>query len=315
MAYRFTPKDDSVQDAMRRITRQQVDSVLELIDAATRDDEVAVHELRKASKKLRALLRLVRPVFADFDKENQALRDIARSVSVLRDATILIGSFDRVVEAYGAQLDRQALGAVRARLTRRRNALVADTDVAGLLAKARTDLCALEKRSHDWTLDADGVDAVQRGLRRSYRRARHAMRDARATPTPDCMHEWRKRAKDHWYHARLFEPIWEEPMQAHANAAHALGDQLGDHHDLTVFLANLAARPEDFGDTTDAEVLAGLTRRLQAVLEAEAFAAGSRLFAESASSLAESWGKRYCTWREETPPHVEALRHAADDHG
>jgi len=312
MPYRFIPKDESVQDAVRRVTRHQVEAVVELIDAGKREDDITIHELRKATKKLRALLRLVRPVFAEFDRENQALRDIARSMSVLRDATILIGSFDRVVEAYGTQLDRQALGTVRARLTRRRNALVADTDVDGLLAKARTDLRALERRSHDWTLAADGFDALQRGLRTSYRRARHAMRDARATPTPDCMHEWRKRTKDHWYHARLLEAIWEGPMQAHSNAAHALGDQLGDHHDLTVFLANLAARPEDFGDTADAEVLAGLTRRLQAVLAAEAFAAGSRLFAEPASALAESWGKRYCAWRDETPPRVEALRHAAD---
>ena len=312
MPYRFIPRDESVQDALRRITRHLVEKVVKLIDADERDDDVTVHELRKASKKLRALLRLVRPVFADFDRENQALRDIARSMSVLRDATILIASFDRVVDTYGAQLDRQALGTVRARLTRRRNALVADTDVAGLLAKVRTDLRALERRSHDWKLEADGFDALHGGLRKSYRRARHAMRDARATPTPDRMHDWRKRTKDHWYHARLFEPIWEAPMQAHVAAAHALGDRLGDHHDLTVFLANLAARPDDFGDTADAEVLAGLTRRLQAVLEAEAFAAGARLFAEPASALAQSWGARYRAWRDETPPHVEALRHAAD---
>lgn len=312
MPYRFIPRDESVQDAVRRITQHLIETVVGLIDADERDDDITIHELRKATKKLRALLRLVRPVFAEFDKENQALRDIARSMSVLRDATILIGSFDRVVAAYGTQLDRQALGAVRARLTRRRHALVADTDVDGLLAAARTDLRALERRSHDWTLEADGFDALQRGLRTSYRRARHAMRDARATPTPDRMHDWRKRTKDHWYHARLLEPIWEAPMQAHVAAAHALGDQLGDHHDLTVFLANLAARPEDFGETADAEVLAGLTRRLQAVLEAEAFAAGTRLFAERASALARSWGTRYCAWRDETPPHVEALRHAAD---
>src|SRR5205085_7004805 len=103
--------------------------------------------------------------------------------------------------------------------------------------------------------DADGVDALRPGLRRFYRKARHAMRDARDTPTPECMHLWRKRTKDHWYHARLLEPVWEEPMQAHAKAAHALGDLLGDHHDLTVFLVALATRPDDFGSTADAEVL------------------------------------------------------------
>jgi len=312
MAYRFSHKDDSVQDGMRRITRQEIAVVVRLIDGPGADVEVTVHELRKACKKLRALLRLVRPVFSDFDTENSALRGIARTASVLRDATTLIGSFDQVAEAYSAQIDRQALGTVRRRLTLRRNALMADTDAAGILAGCRSDLQALEHRSHDWALAADGVEALQPGLRKAYRRARNAMRDARQTPTPTCMHEWRKREKDHWYHARLFEPVWKEPMQAHAKAAHALGDLLGDHHDLTVFLATLTSHPGDFGDTAKIEVLAGLATRRQAVLEEEAFAAGERLFAESPSALAEAWATRYRAWRNEKSPHDAALRHALD---
>jgi CHAD domain-containing protein len=286
--------------------------VVRRIDDPDADPEVTVHEVRKVSKKLRALLRLVRPALPDARKENVALRDIARSVSVVRDAATIVGSFERVVEAYGAQLDRALLDAIRDRLTHQRDTLMAATDVAGLLATCRKELLALEWRSCDWTLEADGVDALQRGLRRSYRRARHAMRDARASPTPDRMHAWRKRCKDHLYHARLFGPVWTEPMQAHVRAAHALGDLLGDHHDLTVFLSSLAHHPDAFGTDADAEVFAGLTRQLQAVLEAEAFADGARLFAEKPSALADSWCARYRAWRDERSPHAEALQHAVD---
>lgn len=309
MAYRFSRKDDAVQDAVRRITRQQVRAVVRRIDDPEADREVTVHEVRKVSKKLRALLRLVRPVLPDASGENVALRDIARSVSVVRDAATLVGSFDRVVKAYGAQLDRGTLDAIRDRLAQQRDATMAATDVDGLLAACRKDLLALEWRSCDWALDADGTDALQRGLQRTYRRARHAMREAQQTPTPERMHAWRKRCKDHWYHARLFRPVWVRPMQAHAGAAHALGELLGDHHDLTVFLATLAHRPGDFGTDADAEVLAGLTRQLQNVLEAQAFADGARLFAEKPSALAATWCARYRAWRDETPVHVEALQH------
>jgi CHAD domain-containing protein len=312
MAYRFSHKDDSVQDGMRRITGQEIAAVVRLIDRPVANAEVTVHELRQTCKKLRAMLRLVRPVFCDFDTENTALRGIARNASVLRDATTLIGSFDQVVEAYSAQVDRQALGTVRRRLTLRRNALMADTDAAGILAGCRSDLRALEQRSRDWALAADGTEALQPGLRKAYRRARNAMRDARQAPTPTCMHAWRKRAKDHWYHARLFEPVWKGPMKAHAQAAHKLGDLLGDHHDLTVFLETLSSRPDDFGDTAKIEVLAGLATRRQAVLQEEAFAAGERLFAESPSALADAWVARYRCWRNEKSPHDAALQHALD---
>lgn len=310
VAYRFSHKDGSVQDAVRRITGEQIAAVTGLIDGPGADMEVSVHELRKVCKKLRALLRLVRPVFSGFDAENTALRGIARRASVLRDATALLGSFDQVVEAYSAQIDRQALGTVRRRLTRRRNALAAETDAADILSRCLADLQALDRRSRDWALAADGAGALRPGLRKAYRRARRAMREARRSPTPSCMHEWRKRAKDHWYHARLLKPVWEKPMQAHAEAAHALGDLLGDHHDLAVFLSTLASHPGEFGDAAKIEVLAGLASRRQAVLEEEAFAAGERLFAESASALADAWTVRYRCWRNELSPHDAAPRYA-----
>ena len=312
MAYRFSRKDDSVQHAVRRITRQEIHAVIGLIDDPAADRETTVHEVRKVGKKLRALLRLVGPVLRDARQEDDVIRDIARHVSAVRDAATVVGSFDRVMAAYGAQVDRDVQDAIRKRLVLRRDELMAATDIEALLADCRRDLLALEWRSCEWTLDAEGVDALGRGLRKWYRNARHAMFDALAKPTPENLHAWRKRAKDHWYHARLFAPIWEKPMRAHVAAAHALGDLLGDHHDLTVFLAAIAERPHDVGSAEEAEVLAGLTGSLQAVLEAKAFADGARLFADSPSALADSWCARYEAWRRDVPTHVAALRRVAD---
>lgn len=312
MAYRFSHKDESVQHAVRRITRQQVHAVIAMIDDPAADREATVHELRKASKKLRALLRLVRPVLQDARKEIVVLRDLARHVSAVRDAATLVGSFDRVMAAYGTQVDRDVQDAIRKRLVLQRDELMAATDVPALLADCRAVLLALEWRSCEWTLDADGAGALRRGLRKSYRKARDAMSDAVAAPTPERLHAWRKREKDHWYHARLLAPIWEKPMGAYVDAANALGDLLGDHHDLTVLLDALARQPHRFGSDEDAEVLAGLTRSLQAVLEAKAFADGARLFAESPSALADSWCTRYAAWRRDVPTHATALHRVAD---
>ncbi|NUS38620.1 MAG: CHAD domain-containing protein [Lysobacter sp.] len=313
MAYRLSHKDDSVQDAVRRIVRQQIHDVVRRIDDPSANREETIHEIRKTCKKLRALLRLVRPVFPDARKENAALRDIARSVSMVRDATTLVGSFDRVLAAYGTQLDRQAADAIRTRLLHQRDTMLAAADIAAGLAACRADLLALEWRSCDWKLEKDGADALRPGLRKAYRKARYAMLDARNTPTAEHLHAWRKRAKDHWYHARLFSPVWKEPMEAHVKAAHDLGSLLGDHHDLTVFLAALAQRPDAFGTDADAEVLAGLTRSLQDVLEVQAFSDGARLFAESPPALADSWIARYETWRDEASAHAEALQRALGD--
>lgn len=312
MAYRFSRKDDSVQDAVRRLTRQQIHDVLRRIDDPSCDRETTVHEVRKACKKLRAVLRLVEPGFPGAAKENTALRDIARGVSVVRDAATLVGSFDAVVAAYGAQLDHDAQEAMRNRLVLQRDALLAATDIDALLADCRTALLALEWRSCEWTLEGDDCGMLREGLRRWYRKARHALFAAHASPTPERLHAWRKRAKDHLYHARLFAPTWEKPMRAHVRAAHALGELLGQHHDLTVLLDTLAREPGAVGTNADAEVLAGLAGSLQAVLQAQAFSAGAALFADKPKALADSWIARYAAWRDEVPAHVAAMRQVAE---
>ena len=41
------------------------------------------------------------------------------------------------------------------------------------------------------------------------------MAAVRAQARPERCHEWRKRAKDHWYHIRLVEDLWTEVMEGY----------------------------------------------------------------------------------------------------
>jgi hypothetical protein len=54
-----------------------------------------VHQVRKLCKKLRGLIRLVRPEFDNFQKEDEFFRDAARELSYVRDAQSIIGLIDR----------------------------------------------------------------------------------------------------------------------------------------------------------------------------------------------------------------------------
>jgi hypothetical protein len=51
------------------------------------------------------------------------------------------------------------------------------------------------------------------------------------------LHEWRKRAKDLWYHHRLLKDAWPGPVKAFADEADQLGKLLGDDHDLATLSA------------------------------------------------------------------------------
>jgi hypothetical protein len=80
-----------------------------------RDIGKAVHEARKAFKRLRALLRLARDELGDevYQRENTVFRDAGRELSGVRDAAVLVETFDDVVARYGDGLPDDAFAGLR----------------------------------------------------------------------------------------------------------------------------------------------------------------------------------------------------------
>ena len=110
------------------------------------------------------------------------------------------------MEAYRGQIDPAAFVPIREQLRRRREGERPE-DIDGKLRGFREAILAAGARARNWQLDDDGFEAISGGLCKSYRRARKALTEAQKTGSPEALHEWRKRAKYHWYHSRLLRPI------------------------------------------------------------------------------------------------------------
>jgi CHAD domain-containing protein len=289
MPYAILPEDPSVEAALRRIAREEAEGALKAV-RGTGDLAPRVHEMRKTVKKLRGLLRLVRPVFPEAKAENAVLRDAGRGLSDLRDAAVQLATIERLTEDLPEER--------RARLLAPFQATAQAQDArAGerLLPAFGNAMAALRDRSETWTLRRDGWKALEPGLATTWTAARAAQKAARKDPSPDPLHEWRKRAKDHWYQARLLQPIWPEMMAPHVAAADALGEILGQVNDLAVLRDRLDAAPLDEGLRLEARDLADLRHT---ALLAEAVPLGRRLFAGKAHVLTDRWGQ-WWTLRDE----------------
>lgn len=306
MAYRFERADGSVEHAVRRIAREQLGHAIESIRDESTGRDKAVHDVRKACKKVRALLRLVHPVLPAYGEENPALRQVARIVSPVRDAAVLIDTYDDLVPACQERLGDHVLGAARDQLVAERDRATGATDPAAALARCREPLEEAMARAAGWSVEKNGFAAIRGGLRATVKRARNAMRDAQEDREAATVHAWRKRCKDHWYHARLLEPIWPGPMKAHVKAARALAEALGDHHDLAVLIATITVASERFGGDAGVEILVDAAECRQEALAEHAFAVGKRLFAERPSALARRWKAYHHVWRRE-PEHEASL--------
>lgn len=284
MPYSIQPAEN-VSDAVQRMALEQIDRAIGAIMDQSVPRTEAVYSLRKRCKKVRAILRLARGPLGDqgcYRPANVTLRDIAGRFSGLRDADVMLTTYDRMMAQLTSQTnrppDRRRFGPVRAALTRRRAALLnaPDDDLAMLLDEAHWLLLKFRISVADWAFAEDGFQAVEPGLRKTYRRMMSAARAARNDGTVDDLHEWRKRLKYHRNHLRLLKKMAPRALAPRIKALWHLGDLLGLDHDLAVLHA-LVAEDEAFAGIRARAPFLALVDGIQRDTQTEAMLAAEEL--------------------------------------
>lgn len=292
--------EEEVQPAVRRIALKQIDVGIQEIEDASLDRHEVVHQIRKRCKKLRALLRLVRPCIGNvFQSENAFYRDLSRNLSSLRDAQALLESFDRTIAHFEGQVDTGECKTIRGHLLELREAEASHEDqLAAALDKTAQELRQAASRVEDWTLNTPGFAAFAAGLARTYRRGQRALQEVQVNPTTENLHEWRKRVKYHWYHSRLLRRMTPRLIRPHRMMAEELGSLLGQDHDLAMLSERVApfARPSDAGDSN--KCFSMLIRSHRKQIQNEALVMGRYLFAEQPKRLVDRWHCYWMAWRD-----------------
>ena len=300
MGYRFE-RDETVGDAFRRIASTQSDKALDEVGSAAANpaDEDAIHDCRKRCKKIRGLIRLVRPALdqATYRAANEAFRDAARELSSLRDAQALLATFDSVVAAPTEPPRLDDFESVRAELVRRAGT-EPDGDDAGASTFERAG--DLLRAGHDLVVDADlhadGWGAVRGGLAQTYRRGRDALEVVYDDPTPDNFHELRKRAKYSWYHLRLLGPSAPAILDPLAKQFERLAEGLGDAHDLAVLRVQLDDDPDSFGGEATVHAALELLDQHREKLEHDGVSLAEQLYAEPPKPFARRLERYWDAW-------------------
>jgi CHAD domain-containing protein len=267
--------DERLAEGLKRMALGQLDLAIEQVECAGGRVPVgvAVHEARKALKRLRTLLYLLRDELGQqaFARETDLVREAGRLLAGARDAEVLVRTLDDLVARYPADLAH--LGD----LARLRVALVAEREHAAAMtldgvtqAQALLYLREVRIRVCGWRLaDRGGISAIERPLGRLYRQGRRRMKRAGrgSRSRARAFHEWRKRVKDLRYAAELLErprrskrraagvgSSRSQSAKAREGAAHirtlarradSLGELLGEEHDLTVLAARVGANASD----------------------------------------------------------------------
>ena len=253
-----------------------------------------LHDVRTTIKRLRALLRLIRPVVGEpfFNRENERLRRAGRRLAVARDAEVARETLKSL--PVSGEPEQKAVAAALAGLNRKAQR---GTDIAKALQEVRGDLEQAKRSLHRLQLADSYWEAVGTGLKDVYRQNRKRMNAALQNGGDEAFHRWRIRVKNLFYELQLLEPVWPKRLDKMTSRLSKLQDKIGLDHDIAVLKGVLRKTPEAFGGT---EAVEALIRRLDAEsrkLRHRVEPLGEKIFAKKPRPFVRELGQRWDNWK------------------
>lgn len=281
----------------------------------------AVHTARKATKKVRALLRLVRGEIGEkvYRFENTWMRDTSRLLSPVRGVAVAVGSVELVRNLYGPLLAEGTFDELGQRLVQRRDRLeqqaMEDQElvprVVDRLERARARYQAWPTGGESRPVYGMGIRheyaAIAAGLESTYRRGRREMVTAYRLPTAEHFHGWRKRVRYLRHQMEILTPVWPEVMVAMAVTLDRIGELLGEEHDLSELLRLVSERPDLCPNPMERSLFAALAKQRRGDLQTACRILGRRVYTETPGALAERISAYWESWQEALSTRIESL--------
>lgn len=289
MAFQLDPAKD-LGENVRLLGALQIDAILKRLAVKSKQGR-AVHEARKAMKRLRALLRLVRPALdkKTFRDTEQRLKAFGRSLSGARDIQAMLECIGKL-EAATPEAAKQPVGnALKKHLEIQRQE--AESHLReNSSASLRKELRQLKRALTALHIEGDVKDVIVTSIRKDYGAAAKAFHHAYEVEEDEAFHDWRKLVQRHWRQLLLVEAGWPSMLRPHINIVHELADHLGDDHDLYMLAERIRKAGKTLGNQKQINAYLALCRMRQETLRTRAKLLGERLFAEKPSSLAARLG-------------------------
>ncbi|AYD02301.1 CHAD domain-containing protein [Neorhizobium sp. NCHU2750] len=286
MAYRLRPAEPFTAE-VRAVARDQLAKAIDYLEHQPDGPHEAIHDARKRFKRVRALYRLIEPGNPDFQaRENARIRDIAQSLSAVRDATALVETVHYLAGFTASPEESKALQIAHDALAARRDRIATEEHdlPARMLAAAqgcREAMAALDQLELP---DAPRKTArlLGRAWRKHLRKAHSALDACNDHGNAETYHDLRKCGQTYWMHLSLLRDIWPSAMLAKQAECKTLIDLLGHEHDLSVLTAAINEQPGLFGNgDTLARLLAAIINRQQ-ILRRKASDLAHEILAERA---------------------------------
>ena len=286
-------RHETLKSGLLRVVDLLTNSIADCLNHLSPNDEQGIHRVRTTIKRLRALLRLIRPALnpAFFNCEDTRLRTAAGLLSFARDSEVARGTLKTLPVS-----DQAAQEAVATALAGFDSRVELPKDLDQTMAKVRRRVEQTRRNFHRLELRGTEREIVESGVQAVYRQGRSRMKVAIAQGQDNGFHRWRIRAKNLYYELEFLESVWPKRFHRMVSRLSKFQDQIGLDHDVAVLRAWLEKTPQEFGGAETVRrvvtCLENETRKLSRVV----VPLGRKIWREKprrfAREVAQHWSKR-----------------------
>jgi CHAD domain-containing protein len=279
MSFGLKPEAPIASEVRRLVLAQLEAAISELRAVGDPESDEAIHDARRRVKKIRAIIRLVRPALdKTYRAVDRELKSVSRMLAPVADGQGIIETLDQLAHRYRKLLPKHTVRSIRVGLRERSARTDREAQSRGVIRLAARTLRAERDRVDEWAITGDGFEAIASGLEESYRRARKGMILAWSRPKADHYHSWRRYVKDHWFHVRLVEESCGNQLLRYQQRLEALDGVLGEYHNV-IILREVLATDRYTGPRETARCLR-VVSRYQRLLRHHAETLGVRLYGD-----------------------------------
>lgn len=225
------------QDFERRwneAIEKQINKVKYFCNQGNTLPNIAIHEIRKSFKRIRALLQLYKGnPQTSIQKFSNDCKMHGRSISPSRESYVNMQLFDKISE--NNIIPERKVKMVKESLVQKNKDLLYDWgEGKELKASINHFITAFERNFVFNESEGMHLQSSLKVLQKSYAKSFHYFSRLKSHSTGENWHELRKRMKSLWYQTEFLKYLYPKYLNAKSDQLNVITELLGEEHDLYV---------------------------------------------------------------------------------
>jgi len=259
-----------IQDTGKKLTlafQKHIDKVYYFCNAENISPNIAVHEIRKSFKRMRAFLIFYAKSSDSFSRDIKSeIKELGKSLSLARESAVNIQVFSRISEGNDLITEKR-IKTIKGELIHKNTELTKNEfskkEVCLEIQKTMKTIVSYLEHDHTELIPVPDICQV---VCKSYYKGFNSFTKIINEHDSEELHNLRKKLKVLWYQLELFRYLQPRYLKIKSDQLHKITEQLGEDHDLYVFLNEIKTGNYKF-DAGEIKIIENQVQHLKEINE------------------------------------------------